>query len=149
MRPGEGFVRLFARLSAPGVIRRRIGLMAAIACLLMTAPSALALEAIRIPPGSQLIDLLPRVEHQSATAETIQISTAPGADGIVRRIAVKAVEAGARPTWIAFALSNGTDEQIEKLLVAPHYLLVGSGIIQPDLGAQRNRRDHGEPGLLA
>lgn len=43
----------------------------------------------------------------------IQISTAPGKDGIVRRIAVKAREAGARPDWMVFALTNDTDEQID------------------------------------
>jgi diguanylate cyclase (GGDEF)-like protein/PAS domain S-box-containing protein len=126
------------RLTFPAsrAARRAAGLMAVIA-LLCWAGAAAALEAVRVPPNSSVIDLLPRVERQSATTETIQISTAPGADGIVRRIAVRAKEAGARSNWIAFALSNSTDEQIEKLLVAPHFVLVGSGIVQPDLGAQR------------
>src|SRR5690606_29207445 len=43
----------------------------------------------------------------------------------------------ARPNWIAFALANNSDEQVEKLLVAPHFHLIGSGIAQPDLGSQR------------
>jgi hypothetical protein len=55
----------------------------------------------------------------------------------VRRIAVKARESGARPDWIAFALTNPSDEQIERILVAPHFRLVGSGVIWPDLGATR------------
>ncbi|WP_425330032.1 EAL domain-containing protein [Terrirubrum flagellatum] len=118
-------------------LRRIAGLLAVTFGLLVWGGAASALEAIRVPPGSQAIDLLPRVERQSATGETIQISTAPGADGIVRRISVKSLTPGARSSWIAFALSNNTDEQVEKLLVAPHFVLVGSGIVQPDLGSQR------------
>ena len=64
----------------------------------------------------------------------------------MRRIAVKARESGTRPDWIVFALTNDTDEQIDRLLVAPHFRLVGSGVIWPDLGALAHRRDHGEPG---
>jgi len=50
---------------------------------------------------------------------------------------VRAKQEGARPSWIVFALTNDTDEQIERLLVAPHFRLVGSGVIWPDLGATR------------
>ena len=111
--------------------------LAALAWLVALFVPALALEAVRVPAGSQVIDLLPRVERPTANGETVQISTAPGADGIVRRIAVKARDEGSTPQWIAFALSNNTDEQIEKFLVAPHFRLVGSGITTPDLGAKR------------
>ncbi len=58
-------------------------------------------------------------------------------DGIVRRIEVSALEPGSQPNWIVFALTNDTDEQIERLVVAPHFRLVGSGVIWPDLGASR------------
>ncbi len=43
------------------------------------------------------------------------MSTAPGADGIVRRIEVSALEAGAQPAWIVFALTNDSDEQLTRL----------------------------------
>ena len=43
---------------------------------------------------SAAIDLLPFVERSRSDGDLIQISTAPGADGIVRRIAIKAKEAG-------------------------------------------------------
>ena len=88
-------------------------------------------------PDAQAIDLTPAIERYRSDGDVIQISTAPGRDGIVRRIAVKAREAGTRPDWIVFALTNDTDEQIDRLLVAPHFRLVGSGVIWPDLGASR------------
>ena len=65
------------------------------------------------------------------------LGRAPGKDGIVRRIVVKARDAGARPDWIVFALTNDTDEQIDRILVAPHFRLVDSGVIWPDLGGSR------------
>ena len=65
------------------------------------------------------------------------MSTAPGADGIVRRIQVSALEAGAQPAWIVFALTNDSDEQLTRLIVAPHFRLVGSGVVWPDLGSSR------------
>ena len=77
------------------------------------------------------------VERYRSDGDEIRISTAPGRDGIVRRIAVKAREAGTRPDWIVFALTNDTDEQVDRLLVAPHFRLTGSGVIWPDLGSSR------------
>ena len=50
---------------------------------------------------------------------------------------MRAKDPGTRPNWIVFALTNDTDEQIERLIVAPHFRLVGSGVIWPDLGAIR------------
>lgn len=98
---------------------------------------AFALQATRVPPGSQVIDLMPRVERSSEESETLQISTAPGSDGIVRRIQVRSRDPGTRASWIAFALTNDTDEQIDRLLVAPHFRLSGSGVTSPDLGSRR------------
>jgi len=39
--------------------------------------------------------------------------------------------------WAVFALANVTDEQIDRLIVAPHFRLVGSGLLWPDLGSTR------------
>ncbi len=77
------------------------------------------------------------IERYRSDGDEIRISTAPGRDGIVRRIAVKARESGTRPDWIVFALTNDTDEQVDRLLVAPHFRLTGSGVIWPDLGSSR------------
>jgi diguanylate cyclase (GGDEF)-like protein/PAS domain S-box-containing protein len=99
--------------------------------------SALAVEAVRVPIDVPVIDLTTIIERNRSDGDVIQISTAPGPDGIVRRIAVRAKEAGARPDWIVFALTNDSDEQIDRLLVAPFHRLVGSGVIWPDLGSSR------------
>ncbi|MBV8924519.1 MAG: EAL domain-containing protein, partial [Bradyrhizobium sp.] len=56
-------------------------------------------------------------------------------DGIVRRIEVRAREAGSN--WAVFALANNGDEQLDRLIVAAHYRLVGSGLLRPDLGTSR------------
>src|SRR4051812_39377193 len=37
-------------------------------------------------------------------------------------------------TWAVFALANSGNEQIDRLIVVPHYRLGGSGLIWPDLG---------------
>jgi diguanylate cyclase (GGDEF)-like protein/PAS domain S-box-containing protein len=90
-----------------------------------------------VPLESQAIDLTQVIERYNSQGDRIQVSTAPGSDGIVRRIEVSALEPGTQPSWIVFALTNDTDEQLERLIVAPHFRLVGSGVIWPDLGATR------------
>jgi len=101
------------------------------------ASPALAVQSVRVSADSDAIDLTHAVEHYSAQGDRIQVSTAPGADGIVRRIEVSALEAGAQPSWIVFALTNDSDEQLTRLIVAPHFRLVGSGVVWPDLGSTR------------
>ena len=96
-----------------------------------------AVESVRVDPGTKAIDLAPMVERYRSDGDEIRISTAPGRDGIVRRIAVKARESGTRPDWIVFALTNDADEQVDRLLVAPHFRLTGSGVVWPDLGSTR------------
>ena len=96
-----------------------------------------AVEAVRVTPDTPVIDLTTAIERYRSDGDLINISTAPGKDGIVRRIVVKAREAGGRPDWMVFALTNDTDEQIDRLLVAPHFRLVGSGVVWPDLGGSR------------
>ncbi|MFO1147692.1 MAG: EAL domain-containing protein [Alsobacter sp.] len=98
---------------------------------------ALALDPVSVRSNSAAVDLLPFVERSRSDGDLIQISTAPGADGIVRRIAIKAKEAGTRPDWIVFALKNDTNDQVTRWLVAPHFRLVDSGVLSPDLGATR------------
>ena len=101
------------------------------------APAAWAIDSVRIPHDAQAIDLTNAVEKHASQSDRLQVSTAPGSDGIVRRIEVVAKEPGTRPSWIVFALTNDTDEQIERLIVAPHFRMQGSGLIWPDLGASR------------
>lgn len=124
-----------------GIVRRLLSFLVLLSLVLSNivagvAP-ALAIESVRVPLSARAIDLTQAVEHYSAQGDRLQVSTAPGSDGIIRRIEVSAREAGTAPSWIVFALTNDTDEQIERLIVAPHFRLVGSGVIWPDLGASR------------
>src|SRR6195952_83342 len=120
----------------PLILRRLLLLAVALYGLALCGPAG-AVEAVRVSPTGGTIDLTSVVERYSGPGDRIQISTAPGPDGIVRRIEVGAKQAGTKPNWIVFALTNDTDEQIERILVAPHFRLVGSGVIWPDLGATR------------
>jgi len=105
--------------------------------LLFSLGSASAIESVRVPLEAKAIDLTRAFEMYHSDNDRLVVSTAPGADGIVRRIEVHAKDEGTRPDWIVFALTNDTNEQIERLLIAPHFRLVGSGVIWPDLGASR------------
>jgi diguanylate cyclase (GGDEF)-like protein/PAS domain S-box-containing protein len=101
-------------------------------------PAARAVEAIAIRLDALVVDLAPAIERHNSENDRIQISTAPGADGIVRRIEVRAVAPSPNGSqWAVFALANNTDEQVDRLIVAPHYRMVGSGVFWPDLGNRR------------
>ncbi len=97
----------------------------------------MAVEAVQIRLGTPAIDLLPNAEHYTTDSDRLLVSTAPAADGIVRRIEVRAREPQGATNWVVFALANNTDEQVDRLLVAPHYMMVGSGLFWPDLGSVR------------
>ena len=111
--------------------------MVLLAALTAFCRPACAVQSVRVSPDSDAIDLTRAVERYSAQGDRIQVSTAPGADGIVRRIEVSALEPGAQPAWIVFALTNDSEEQLTRLIVAPHFRFVGSGLIWPDLGSSR------------
>ena len=96
---------------------------------------AAAVEAVNVRVDAAAIDLTDAVEFQRTDGDRVQVSTAPGPDGIVRRIEVRSREAGSN--WAVFALANNGDEQIDRLIVAPHYRMVGSGLLWPDLGVSR------------
>lgn len=101
------------------------------------AERANALEAIDIPINARIIDLTSIVERHLNKGDRLQVSTAPDADGIVRRIEVRSEKSTGSSDWIVFALANSSNEQIDRLLVAPRYRLVGSGLLWPDLGQSR------------
>ena len=109
--------------------------MLALAATLLASPRAQAVEAVNVRLGVAAIDLTAATERLTTAADRIQVSTAPGPDGIVRRIEVRAREHNTH--WAVFALTNNSDEQIDRLIVVPHYRMVGSGLIWPDLGLSR------------
>jgi len=101
----------------------------------LAALPARAIEAVNVRLDASAIDLTAATEMQKTEGDRIQVSIAPGPDGIVRRIEVRAREAS--NNWAVFALTNNSDEQIDRLIVAPHYRMVGSGLFWPDLGLSR------------
>lgn len=111
-----------------------VSLVLAVWCA--AASPSLALEAVEVPANSDAIDLTRAVELYPDSGPSLQVSTAPGADGIVRRIEVNSLD-DANSSWAVFALSNPGDEQIDRLIVAPFFQLVGSRLVWPDLGSSR------------
>ena len=113
------------------------GLLSALvlAAALVASVAAHAVEAVNVRLDTPAIDLTAATQRQRTENDRIQVSTAPGPDGIVRRIEVRARESN--NNWAVFALTNNSDEQIDRLIVVPHYRMVGSGLIWPDLGLSR------------
>jgi diguanylate cyclase (GGDEF)-like protein/PAS domain S-box-containing protein len=114
---------------------QRAALLAAAIITSSIGAPAHAVEAVNVRLDVQAIDIGDAVERQTSDGDRVQVSTAPGADGIIRRIEVRAREAGAN--WAVFALANSSDEQIDRLIVVPHYQMAGSGLLWPDLGLSR------------
>ncbi|MBI4273319.1 MAG: PAS domain-containing protein, partial [Rhizobiales bacterium] len=94
-----------------------------------------AINAVSVRLDASAIDLTDAAERLRTEGDRVQVSTAPGTDGIIRRIEVRAREGG--NNWVVFALANNGDEQIDRLIVVPYYRLVDSGIFWPDLGLSR------------
>jgi hypothetical protein len=101
-----------------------------------TLPAA-AFEVVTAPEDVNAVNLTSAVEIAPGTNGKIQLSTAPGEDGIIRRVEVLASQNGTNPTWALFALKNDSDAQMDRLLVAPFFRLPGSGVFRPDLGSER------------
>jgi diguanylate cyclase (GGDEF)-like protein/PAS domain S-box-containing protein len=109
--------------------------MAMLAIALVGSVPAWAVEAISVRPDASAIDLTDAAERHRSEDGRILVSAAPGPDGIIRRMDVRAREGNTN--WAVFALANTGDEQIERLIVVPHYRMVGSGVLWPDLGMSR------------
>ena len=110
-------------------------LIGAIAGALSGPTPGHAVEAVAVRTDVTAIDLTSVVEMFKTDTDRIQVSAAPGADGIVRRMQQPAREGSTN--WAVFALANSGDEQIDRLIVVPHYRMVGSGLFAPDLGLSR------------
>ena len=112
-----------------------VALAAAVLISSLTVSPVRAVEAVNVRVDIAAIDLTDAVETLKSEGGRIQVSTAPGSDGIVRRMEVPAREVGTN--WAVIALANSSDEQIDRLIVVPHYQMVGSKILWPDLGLSR------------
>jgi hypothetical protein len=74
-----------------------------------------AVEAINVRSDVTAIDLTGVADLIKTETDRIQVSAAPGADGIVRRMQQPAREGSTN--WAVFALANSGDEQIDRLIV--------------------------------
>ena len=98
---------------------------------------ALAVEPIKISRDDVALNLTGAIEIYRNQGENFQVPTAPGLDGIIRRIEVEANDKRSTDDWAVFALANTTDQVIDRLIVVPHFRLVGSGLFWPDLDSNR------------
>ncbi|WP_455481056.1 EAL domain-containing protein [Bartonella sp. B12(2025)] len=99
--------------------------------------SAQAIEPVKISSQDAALDLSKAIKIYHTNNSIFQTSTAPGPDGIVWRIEVQAKSEKFSGNWAVFSLANPTDEQIDRLIVAPHYRMAYSGFLWPDLGSAR------------
>ncbi|WP_246754744.1 EAL domain-containing protein [Rhizobium lusitanum] len=105
--------------------------------LLLLAGMAHAAEPVKISRDDTALDLTATTEIYTNQGEAFQVSTAAGADGIRRRIEVRSSSPNHQGDWAVFALANVSEEQLERVIVAPHFRLVNSKVFWPDLGSQR------------
>ena len=98
---------------------------------------ALALEAASVGPDDIALDLLPLIELRPDVGRAVTVRTVPDADGRVQTIEVTTDNEAATGHWAVFAISNPSAEPIDRVLVAPHFRLPGSGLLNPDLGSSR------------
>ncbi|PST23727.1 sensor domain-containing phosphodiesterase [Rhizobium sp. JAB6] len=105
--------------------------------LLLIAGMAHAAEPVKISRDDTALDLTATTEIYTNQGEAFQVSTAAGADGIRRRIEVRSSSPNHQGDWAVFALANVSEEQLERVIVAPHFRLVNSKVFWPDLGSQR------------
>ena len=107
-------------------------------CLVFASfSSAIAAETISINRDSTALDLTEALSIFRNRGETFQVSTAPDAEGIVRTIEVQANNPETAGDWAVLVLANTTDTQVDRLIVAPHFRMVNSGLFWPDLGSDR------------
>lgn len=114
-----------------------LSLFCAFFLVLFSSMASFALEPVGISRDDVAIDITGSIDFYSEIGDGLIVSTAPDAEGIVRRIEVQASKKGVASNWSVFSLANETNEQIERLIVAPHYRLVNSGLIWPDLDSIR------------
>ena len=86
LKPLVRICRLRCRgFRSTALVSLALGLM-----IVAAAPAAHALDAVSVRSDAPAIDLTAVLEHQRSDTDRIQVSTAPGTDGIVRRIEVRA-----------------------------------------------------------
>ncbi|WP_419913592.1 EAL domain-containing protein [Hoeflea sp.] len=118
-------------------LRRAAAAAFALVVLLFSAVAAHSAETVKISRDDTALDLTATSDVHTDRGNAFQTSTAPDADGIVRRIEVRASSERHSGDWAEFSLANVSDEQLDRLIVAPHFRLANSGLFWPDLGSER------------
>lgn len=119
------------------LLRQLAFVILAIAFLLNWNTPSVALEAVEVDFDTPAIDLSNSAENLRGTSGGIRVTAAPDSNGVISRIEVRSTSETSSGNWLAFALANNSDEQIDRLIVAPHFRLAGSGFFWPDLGSRR------------
>lgn len=112
------------------------GIMIILLILSFNNPAS-ALEAVDVVSETTAIDLTNSADQYDGSGTSISVKTAPDSNGVISRIEVRSTSESSSGNWLAFALANNSDEQIDRLIVAPHFRLSGSGFFWPDLGSNR------------
>ncbi|MBL1406036.1 MAG: EAL domain-containing protein [Rhizobiales bacterium] len=99
--------------------------------------NAFAAEPVSVTKDLKALDISKIGDKYLNRGNSLKISTAPDRDGIVRRVEIKPSVKSENTNWYVFALANDSNEQIDRYIVAPHYRMVNSGIIWPDLDKSR------------
>ncbi len=119
-------------------LRAMASLLSVMAVMLFVQiSSALGAEPVKISRDDTALDLTEMTDIYANQGEAFQVSTAAGADGIRRRIEVRSSSPTHQGDWAVFSLANVSEEQLERVIVAPHFRMVGSKMFWPDLGSQR------------
>ncbi len=116
---------------------RKICLCLAVFLFALIPARVAALEPVGVSVDDLALDITSSIETYRRNQRSIKISTAPDINGIVRRVEVQARQFDGVTNWAVFALANTSDRQIDRLIVAPHYRLVNSGLFWPDLDSSR------------
>jgi len=135
VRAGFRRRRPFAALA--GVLHLALALAGVVAGLLVLPDEALALKAIEIGSDQGRVEITTLGDLYESRGDSLQVETAAGADGLAGRMTVPAATPGTNPNWVAFALTNPSDRPVERWLSAERYSVIGSGVVWPDLDAQR------------
>ncbi len=129
-----------ATLTGPSSRTARIHLLLPLALAFLLAAFggvAHALKPIDMSANVERLDIAGIGEVYEGQGDTLQVETAPGADGNVGRMSVRASNRGTNPNWFVFALRNPTDKAVERWLTAERYSFAGSGIVWPELDQRR------------
>lgn len=118
-------------------VRCLLVLTAALGALFLGSVAALAFDTVAVPIDGRTLDLTPASDFATNDEPTLTTRSAQDANGVIRTLQITAVGTGPLYHWAVFALVNNSDQQIDRLLVAPHFRLANSGLFAPDLGGSR------------